>query len=184
MKDSRIWSSMLTGTRCGVCSMCCYAAGWSDVEVSHVERVLLDELPPRLHLVSHQGGEDLVGLVRVLDLHLEQRARPGIHGGLPELRRVHLAETLVALDFEALARGGHDAIDGAAYAEERLRLLSFAEAIRRLADRGELARDAARFLELRGQHELAIEHVAVRRSVGTRGRDEPQAGVLTILLEP
>src|SRR5215468_8115895 len=171
MKDSRIWSSMLTGTRCGVCSMG-YAAGGSDVEVTHVECVLLDELPPRLDLVAHQGGEDLVGLVCILDLDLEQRARLGVHGRLPELRRVHLAETLVALDLEALARGGHDAVDGAADAEEGLRLLPFAEAIGRLADGGQLARDAARFLELRRQHELTIEDVAVGGPVGARGSDE------------
>src|SRR5262245_64904755 len=125
MKDSRIWSSMLTGTRWGFCSI----DGWkgqlhwrrgSDVEVAHVERVLLDELPPRLHLVAHEGGEDLVGLVRVLDLHLQQRARLGIHRGLPELRRVHLTEALVALDLEPLPRGGHDAVDRDADAHHRL----------------------------------------------------------------
>src|SRR5262249_61637561 len=115
------------------------AAVPSDVEVPHVERVLLDELPSRLDLVSHQGGEDLVGLVRVLDLHLEQCARLGIHGRLPELRRVHLAETLVALNLEALARGGHDAVDRTADAEEGLRLLTFTEPGRRLADGGAFA---------------------------------------------
>src|SRR4029077_12817762 len=123
MKDSRIWSSMLTGTRCELCSM-------SDVEVAHVQRILLDELPPRLDLVTHQGGEDLVGLVGILDLHLEERARRGLHRGLPELGRVHLAEALVALDLETLAGGGHDAVDGAPDADDRLGLLTLAQAIR------------------------------------------------------
>src|SRR6516165_1541778 len=135
MKDSRIWSSMLTGTRCGFCSMASYTeSANSDVEVPHVERVLLDELPPRFDLVAHEGGEDLVGFVRVLDLHLQQRARLGIHRGLPELRRVHLTEALVALDIEALARVCHDAVDGAADAHHRFHLIdlvTLAEAIRR-----------------------------------------------------
>ena len=39
-----------------------------DVQVPHVQRVLLDELAPRLDLVAHQRREDLVGLVGVLDL--------------------------------------------------------------------------------------------------------------------
>src|SRR5262249_4398664 len=191
MKDSRIWSSMLTGTRWGFCSI----DGWkgqlhrrrgSDVEVAHVERVFLDELPPWLHLVAHEGGEDLVGLVRVLDLHLQQRARLGVHRRLPELRRVHLAETLVALDLETLARRGHDAIDGATDAEDGLglvRLAALARAMRRPAGGRELARDAPRLLEFRGQEELAVEHVAMRGAVGARKRDEPQARVLAILLE-
>src|SRR5690606_111967 len=42
----------------------------SDVEVGHLERVVLDELAPRLHHVPHQGAEDLVGGHRVLDPHL------------------------------------------------------------------------------------------------------------------
>ena len=38
------------------------------------------------------------GLGDVLQIHLEQRARFGVHGGFPELLGVHLAQTLVALD--------------------------------------------------------------------------------------
>ena len=42
----------------------------------------------------------LVGRYRVLDTHLAQATHVGIHGGLPELLRIHLAEPLVALDAE------------------------------------------------------------------------------------
>src|SRR5262249_54214852 len=157
----------------------------SDVEVPHVERVLLDELPPRLHLVAHEGGEDLVGLVRVLDLHLQQRPRLGIHRGLPELRRVHLADALVAPDLEPLPRGGHDAVDRAADAHHRLHLvdlLALAQAIRRLAGGGELARDPACLLELGGQEQPAIENSSMRRAARPPPPGPAPAGGLTGLL--
>src|SRR5581483_12254292 len=111
---------MLTGTRCGFCSISLTGyrvraprRGWtSDVEVPRVERVFLDELATRLDLVAHEGREDDVGFDGVLDLHLEERPRAGIHGRLPELRGVHLSEALVTLDLEPLPRLRHDARDG------------------------------------------------------------------------
>src|SRR6202035_5949863 len=73
-----------------------------DVQVADVERVGLDELPPRLDLVAHQDGEDRVGLDVVLDPHLQEAAALGGHGGLPELLGGPLAQALVALDRQAL----------------------------------------------------------------------------------
>src|SRR5947209_8014688 len=72
------------------------------VQVPHVQRILLDERPARLDFVAHEDGEDGVRVDVVLDLHAEEPALGGVHGGLPELGRVHLAETLVALDRKAL----------------------------------------------------------------------------------
>src|SRR5262245_58977851 len=74
------------------------------VQVPNLQRVRLDEIPPGLDLVSHEDGEDLVGFDVVLDLNPEEPALRGVHRGLPELRRVHLAETLVALDRQAFLR--------------------------------------------------------------------------------
>ena len=58
---------------------------------SHVdvgaERIVLDEFAARLDHVAHQLGEDVVGLVDLLDLHLQQRARVGVERGFPELAR-------------------------------------------------------------------------------------------------
>src|SRR5437763_7189775 len=76
----------------------------SDIEIGDREGVLLDELAARLDLISHERHEDVVGGECVLDLHLQQAARLGIDSGLPELLRVHLAESLVALDRLALLR--------------------------------------------------------------------------------
>src|ERR1700760_4031079 len=68
---------------------------------SHVdvgaERIVLDELAARFNHVAHQLGEDVVGLVNLLDLHLQQRARIDIERGFPELLRIHLAESFVEL---------------------------------------------------------------------------------------
>ena len=81
------------------------------VEVSDVERVVLDELAPRLDLVAHQRGEHLVRLGVVLGADLQQRPVLGIHRRGPQRVRVHLAETLVAVDGDALLAGGDEEVD-------------------------------------------------------------------------
>src|SRR4029077_16566873 len=68
----------------------------SNVDVG-AQRVVLDEFAPRLDHVAPQLGEDVVGLVDLLDLHLQQRTRLGVERGLPELPGVHLAEAFIAL---------------------------------------------------------------------------------------
>ena len=60
-----------------------------------------------------------VGLVDLLDLHLQQRARVGVERGLPELLRVHLAQALVALQRDALAAGGDHRLEQADRAVDR-----------------------------------------------------------------
>jgi hypothetical protein len=60
-------------------------------------RLPLDEVAPRLHLVAHQHGEHAVGLDGVVDLHAQQAAHGGVHGGFPQLLGVHFAQALVAL---------------------------------------------------------------------------------------
>src|SRR6266542_4297258 len=72
----------------------------SDVEVRYELRVRFDERPARLDLVTHQRLEHLVGEDRVLDVHLEDRACLRIHRRRPELTRIHLSESLVALDVD------------------------------------------------------------------------------------
>src|SRR6266545_1049872 len=89
----------------------CLSLGGLDVEVDHVEGVLLDELAPGLDGVAHEDGEDLVGTDRVVHTHLEKGARLRIHRGLPELLRVHLPQPLVALEGHALFGGAHDDLD-------------------------------------------------------------------------
>src|SRR5579883_2584673 len=70
---------------------------WSDplhVEVLHAVGVRLDEALAWRHLIAHQHRERLVGLERVVNRHLEDSARSGVHRGLPQLLRVHLAQPL------------------------------------------------------------------------------------------
>src|SRR5271167_2045467 len=76
--------------------------GSSDVEVADVERVLFDELAPRLDLVAHQRAEDFLSFLARRNLHPQHRPRLRVHRGLPELPRIHLAQPLVALDVDAL----------------------------------------------------------------------------------
>src|SRR6185503_15128282 len=72
-----------------------------DIEVRDVQGVLLDELPARLDGVAHQHREHLIGADGVFHRDLEERARVGLHSRVRELLRVHLAETLVALEGRA-----------------------------------------------------------------------------------
>src|SRR5262245_14542058 len=92
-----------------------WACAWrpSNVEVPHRQRVLFNELPPRLDLLTHENGEHPVGLDRILVRDAQQRPRFGVHGGLPQLIGVHLPETLVALHHDVLL------------AETRDRLIAF-----------------------------------------------------------
>src|SRR4029079_12278703 len=76
-----------------------------DIEIRHLESIVLNEVAARLDDVAHQGREDLVRLVGMVDLDLKERPRLGIERGLPKLVAVHLAQALVALDGEALAAG-------------------------------------------------------------------------------
>src|SRR5918996_3330692 len=76
----------------------------SDIEEADVLRVLLDEGAAWLHLLAHQNAEHLVGSTRVFDVDTNQQAACGIHCRIPQLLRVHLAETLEARQLQALLR--------------------------------------------------------------------------------
>src|SRR5262249_52030552 len=76
----------------------------SDIEVPHLEGVLLDELASGLDLVTHQPREPEIGSGSVLDVHAHEDAALGIHGRRPQLRRVHLAQALEAGDLNAALR--------------------------------------------------------------------------------
>src|SRR3972149_3915009 len=82
-----------------------------DIEVHHFEGVLFDELASGLDRVSHEHGEDLAGVDLVVNGDLEEDSGLGIHGRVPELRWVHLAEPLVALDLEAFLPRGEQIVD-------------------------------------------------------------------------
>jgi len=68
-----------------------------NVNVPRPQRVGLNEVPPRLHLIPHQHGEHAIRLDGIVDLHAQQAAHVGVHGGFPQLLGVHFAQALVAL---------------------------------------------------------------------------------------
>src|ERR1700694_4953529 len=67
-----------------------------NVEVADALGVRLDELLARFHVRSHQLLERVVDRGCILDLDLEQHAALRVHGRLPQLLSIHLAETLHA----------------------------------------------------------------------------------------
>src|SRR5580704_10492138 len=131
----------------------------SDVEIRHRQRILLDELTPRLDLIAHQRGEDLIRRYRVLDAHLQQPPRLRIDRGLPELLGIHLTQSLVALYRLALAglleQPGHRLFERA----DVLALLA-AHDVGAFADQtGERTRELGDALILRRFEELPMQQL-------------------------
>lgn len=72
-------------------STACRSGGGLNVEIFDIKRVTLDKLTPRLDLIAHQGGKDLVRTHGILDGHPQKSTGLGIHRRVPELIRIHLA---------------------------------------------------------------------------------------------
>ena len=71
--------------------------------------VPLDELPPGLDPIAHERGESVLRVRDVDHGHLQKPAPLWVHGGFPELLRVHFAQTFIALDGRAGTAGlAHD----------------------------------------------------------------------------
>lgn len=109
----------------------------SEVQVAHVERVVLDELAAGLHLVAHEEREDLVGLDGVRELHALHVALRGIHRRRVEFLGVHFAEALETIDAHALAAA---CVDGREQVREVRHVLRRAVLLQR--------RDLARLAEV------------------------------------
>src|SRR6185312_17273569 len=77
-----------------------YCTPASDVDLRR-ERVVFDEAAPVLDDLAHQLREQHLGLRRVLDRDLLERARLRVHRGLAQLLGVHLAEALEAVEADA-----------------------------------------------------------------------------------
>src|SRR5919198_5145073 len=78
------------------------SGGASDVKVLDLAGLRLDEVLAGADLLTHEHREDLVGERGVLAVDAQERAGLRVHRRLPELVRVHLAESLEALHGEAL----------------------------------------------------------------------------------
>src|SRR5690554_4086743 len=76
-------------------------SGRSDVQVMYFQSVFLDELAAWFHIVTHQCGEDLICSNGIFHGYLHHPACFRIHGGFPQLLRVHLTQTLIALNIQA-----------------------------------------------------------------------------------
>src|SRR5262249_19483701 len=155
----------------------------SDVQVSHGKGVLFDELAPRLDQVAHERREDLIRLDAVLDLHLEERARRRVHRRLPQLLRVHLAQTLVPLDGEPLPA---HLLDRLGERLEQLVLLALRAALhheRRRRLLVQLAAEPPQLFVLGGVEELEVDRRLLAPAADARRRVDLDAAVLAIGLD-
>jgi hypothetical protein len=55
----------------------------SNVDVASAQCVGFNEVASRFHFVSHEHGEHTIGFDGIVDLHAQQAAHRGVHGGLP-----------------------------------------------------------------------------------------------------
>src|SRR5690606_4325559 len=92
----------------------------SDIEVGHLQRVVLDELAARFDHVAHQRAEDLGGGDGVLDPHAQQAAGIRVDRGFPQLLGGHFAQALEALDLATLLGLVHQPGLGLGEARDRL----------------------------------------------------------------
>ncbi len=72
-----------------------------NIQRSYRQGVPFDKIPAAFDFFAHELVEDVVGLACVLDPDLEEAAFFRVHGGFPELFRVHFAKALVPLDVDA-----------------------------------------------------------------------------------
>ena len=72
----------------------------SIVQIHRVFGVFLNELLPGLHLFAHQHRKRGVGGHGVVQGDAAQGALPRVHGGLPQLMGIHLAQSLEAADVD------------------------------------------------------------------------------------
>ena len=73
--------------------------------------ILFDEIAARAHVFTHQHGEDIVGFGFIFKMHLLQHAVFRIHGGFPQLFRVHFTQTFVALGVYCVFRTAAVSVD-------------------------------------------------------------------------
>ncbi len=62
-----------------------------NIQVPHIQGVVLNELPSRLDFIAHQFGEHLLGFNRIGNINPKKFSVTGIHGGAKQLLRVHFA---------------------------------------------------------------------------------------------
>lgn len=77
----------------------CIGKQWLlDVQEAHILRTAGNEGTTCSDVITHQDGEELISTLSVLKINTAQDTVRWVQRGLPQLRRVHLTQTLVALD--------------------------------------------------------------------------------------
>ena len=74
------------------------------IQLFYFQGMVLNKLPARLDLFTHQGRKDVIGIFCILNIYLEQGSFVRMHGGFPQLLRIHFPQTFVALQGAALKR--------------------------------------------------------------------------------
>src|SRR5690606_40514240 len=85
--------------------------GGSESQVGDVQGVGFNKGAARFSLITHQGGEHLIGTNDVVDGHTQHTAGRRIHGGFPQLFRVHLTQTFITLNVESFFRFTQQPLD-------------------------------------------------------------------------
>src|SRR3972149_7630533 len=80
------------------------------IQVLYLFCMRFDKPSPRLYLISHQDSKYPISKPAVLKRHLKDCPCLRVHGGLPQLSRIHLPKPLVSLYVEPLPAHLHHKI--------------------------------------------------------------------------
>ena len=68
-----------------------------NIEIAYQFGIFFDELAARLYLIAHENRKELISSFGVSHFHAQHGTAGRVHGGFPELFRVHFTQTFVAL---------------------------------------------------------------------------------------
>src|SRR5471032_1665975 len=144
----------------------CLADAGSEIQVRHRQGIAFDEVTARFDRITHQGVEDLVCANGVFDGHAQHATLSWVHGGFPQLIRVHFAQTFVSLNSVTLGAFCHQPIKG--FLEFLDLLLAFATLnVSTIVQQGAQLRAQRNdgFVVVTAE-EVAVEGDVVRQAVG------------------
>src|SRR6516225_4262288 len=146
------------------------------VEIGDAEGVGLDEVPPGLDEIAHQGREGLLGRIGMADLDLQQGSNLGVECGFPQLLRVHLAQTLVTLYVDAAPAQLHDRFDEAYGPGDRVGLVACGKGAGALVVLGELPAVRVEPPRLARTQQCRVDQVPLADPLSGATQDQPLAG--------
>lgn len=152
-----------------------------NIDICRFQGVLFDEGTTWFNRIAHQGREQLVCSNRVFNGHAQHATAFRIHGGFPQLLRVHFAQTFIALDREAATGLFHQPVQR--LLEAGYRLTTFATFDERIVfdQAAQLLAERADTTVFRTGDKLVLQRIVGVDAVGTYANDRLELPVSVLL---